>query len=85
VQGTAESLPFRSDSFDALIALDLLEHLDDDVVGAAEMCRVLRPRGRLVVSSVHTNGSGDRKTLSAIIAGDTAAGARTGSADRWLS
>lgn len=49
VAGTAERLPFAGQSFDAAIALDVLEHLDDDVAGAREIHRVLRPGGAAVV------------------------------------
>jgi SAM-dependent methyltransferase len=48
VQGTAERLPFADGSFDVVAALDVLEHLDDDRAGAAELTRVLRPGGLLV-------------------------------------
>jgi SAM-dependent methyltransferase len=41
-------LPFRPASFDAVVALDLLEHLDDDLAGIVELGRVLRPGGLLV-------------------------------------
>lgn len=50
VQACAESLPLRSESFDLVLALDLLEHLDDDLAGAREMLRVLRPNGIFVAS-----------------------------------
>jgi SAM-dependent methyltransferase len=49
VVGTAESLPFRDGAFDAVAALDILEHLDDDVAGAREVRRVLKPGGAAVV------------------------------------
>jgi SAM-dependent methyltransferase len=49
VVGTAESLPFGDASFDAVAALDILEHLDDDVGGAREIRRVLKPGGAAVV------------------------------------
>ncbi len=47
--GRAESLPFREEAFDVVAALDVLEHLDDDVAGAREVRRVLKPGGRAVV------------------------------------
>ena len=49
VQAEATRLPFGEGSFDVVVALDVLEHLDDDVAGALEMRRVLRPGGLLVV------------------------------------
>ncbi|HEY0004015.1 MAG TPA: class I SAM-dependent methyltransferase [Pyrinomonadaceae bacterium] len=45
-QGEAEKLPFEDNSFDLVTALDVVEHLDDDVAGLKEMRRVLRPGGR---------------------------------------
>jgi SAM-dependent methyltransferase len=44
-QGEAEHLPYDDGSFDLVTALDVVEHLDDDVAGLKEMCRVLRPGG----------------------------------------
>jgi len=44
-QGEAEHLPFEDCSFDLVTALDVVEHLDDDVAGLEEMWRVLRPGG----------------------------------------
>lgn len=45
-QGAAESLPYEDASFDLVTALDVVEHLDDDVAGLREIKRVLRPGGR---------------------------------------
>ena len=45
-QGLAEDLPFAEESFDLVTALDVVEHLDDDVAGLKEMRRVLRKGGR---------------------------------------
>ncbi|MCO5166764.1 MAG: class I SAM-dependent methyltransferase [Planctomycetes bacterium] len=42
-------LPFRDDSFDLAVALDVLEHVRDDHASAAELRRVLRPGGGLIV------------------------------------
>ena len=48
-QGAAETLPYEDASFDLVTGLDVVEHLDDDVIGLAEMRRVLRPRGRALL------------------------------------
>src|SRR5882762_9384701 len=48
-QGAAESLPFADASFDLVTGLDVVEHLDDDIAGLREMCRVLRADGRAVL------------------------------------
>ena len=47
--GAAESLPYENEKFDLVTALDVVEHLDDDVAGLKEMYRVLRPGGRLLI------------------------------------
>lgn len=48
-QGAAEKLPYEDGSFDLVTALDVVEHLDDDVGGLREMRRVLRPGGRALL------------------------------------
>jgi SAM-dependent methyltransferase len=48
-QGAAESLPFEDASFDLVTGLDVVEHLDDDILGLSEMRRVLRPDGRALL------------------------------------
>jgi len=50
VQASAEILPFRLDSFDAVTALDVIEHVDDDRAAAREIGRVLKPGGTAVVT-----------------------------------
>lgn len=50
VQGVLEQLPFRSESFAAVTALDVLEHCDDDGRALTEIRRVLRPGGLLVLT-----------------------------------
>jgi SAM-dependent methyltransferase len=47
--GAAEALPFPDASFDLVTALDVVEHLDDDVAGLREMRRVLRREGRILI------------------------------------
>jgi SAM-dependent methyltransferase len=48
-QGEAEALPYADSSFDVVAALDVVEHLDDDVAGLREMHRVLKPDGRALL------------------------------------
>jgi SAM-dependent methyltransferase len=47
--GAIEQLPHQNDSFELVTALDVIEHLDDDVAGLQEIRRVLRPDGRVLV------------------------------------
>jgi SAM-dependent methyltransferase len=49
LRGDATRLPFRDGAFDMVVALDVLEHIDDDRAAAAELVRVLRPGGVLLV------------------------------------
>ncbi|MBX7054335.1 MAG: class I SAM-dependent methyltransferase [Pyrinomonadaceae bacterium] len=44
-KGLAETLPYADESFDLTTALDVIEHLDDDVAGLREMFRVTRRGG----------------------------------------
>ncbi len=43
----ATRLPFKDGAYDAVVALDLLEHIPDDHAAALEFARVLRPGGVL--------------------------------------
>ena len=44
-KGLAETLPFEDESFDMTTALDVVEHLDDDIAGLREMHRVTKCGG----------------------------------------
>lgn len=46
---SAEMLPFPSGSFDLVLSHEVLEHVGDDNVAAAEIVRVLRPGGRAII------------------------------------
>jgi len=48
-KGTAEELPFEDESFELTTALDVIEHLDDDISGLKEMFRVTRKGGRSLI------------------------------------
>jgi SAM-dependent methyltransferase len=47
--GAAEELPYDGGTFDLVTALDVVEHIDDDVASLREMRRVLRPGGRVLL------------------------------------
>jgi ubiquinone/menaquinone biosynthesis C-methylase UbiE len=51
VPGSATDIPFPSETFDCVTALDVLEHIPDDGKAAAELARVLKPGGYLIVST----------------------------------
>ncbi|MEP6704541.1 MAG: class I SAM-dependent methyltransferase [Acidobacteriota bacterium] len=44
-KGFAETLPYSDETFDVTTALDVIEHLDDDVAGLKEMYRVTKSGG----------------------------------------
>lgn len=44
-KGLAETLPYADETFDVTTALDVVEHLDDDVAGLKEMFRVTKSGG----------------------------------------
>lgn len=48
-RGDMARLPFRSGAFDAVLCRSALHHMDDEAGVLAEICRVLRPGGRLVL------------------------------------
>jgi SAM-dependent methyltransferase len=50
VTADATRLPFADESFDAVIAAEILEHVPDDEVAMAEIARVLRPGGTAAVT-----------------------------------
>lgn len=71
LQGDAVSLPLRSRSVDVILALDVLEHVDDGAL-LEEAARVLRRGGRLILTvpavsalwSVRDEAAGHRRRYS---------------------
>jgi len=47
--GRAETLPFKTAYFDAVTAVDVMEHTDDDRSTLREIARVLRPGGAALI------------------------------------
>src|SRR5687767_6622160 len=46
----AMRLPFRENSFDLVVAMDILEHVKDDSLALNEIYRVLKPGGRIIAT-----------------------------------
>jgi len=49
LRASATELPFDSESFDLVTALDVIEHLENDAQGLAEILRVLKPGAPAVI------------------------------------
>ena len=61
-----ESLPFENNSIDAIICLEVLEHVKNPFKAAEEIKRVLRPGGRLLLTTPFLLGyHGKSKKISA--------------------
>ncbi len=50
IQAEAEAIPLASGSVDVVVATDVLEHLEDDMVALREFHRILKPGGVAVIT-----------------------------------
>jgi SAM-dependent methyltransferase len=50
ILGNMEAVPLADRSFDVVLALDVLEHLDGDVEGLCEAARLMKPGGLLLLT-----------------------------------
>lgn len=50
-----KKIPFVDESFDKVLACEVIEHLPDDIKGLKEVYRVLKPGGKIVISVPHQN------------------------------
>ena len=75
VRGDARALPFADGAFDKLFTIDLMEHLDRTGIDETltEMCRVLKPGGKLFIFS-NTREKSSSRILQAIITGERRVG-----------
>ncbi len=53
IDGARMCMPFADASFDLVVIIDFLEHVRDDAGCVAEIARILRPGGDLVVNTPH--------------------------------
>lgn len=53
ILGVAEELPFKDESIDAVLSLNVLEHVKDPFLSAKEISRVLKKDGKLYVVVPH--------------------------------
>lgn len=49
VQAMGETLPFVSDAFDFVFSNEVIEHVENDQLALAEMVRVTKPGGRILI------------------------------------
>ena len=50
VQGSIVELPFADNTFDNIVAMEVLEHVTDQRLAFSELSRVLKNGGRLIIS-----------------------------------
>lgn len=55
IRANAYSLPFADGEFDAVMAMDVLEHVEEPVLLIAEAARVLKPKGRFFFHTFNRN------------------------------
>lgn len=55
IQGDAENLPFRKNSFDFVIGRGIIHHLPNSLKGMEEVYRVVRKGGYVLISEPHSN------------------------------
>ena len=60
VQGEMEALPFAEASFDTVLLFHVLPHAESPERALAEAARVLRPRGRLAITTLASHDHVDR-------------------------
>jgi SAM-dependent methyltransferase len=63
---SGDRLPFPAEAFDRVAVVDMLEHVPDDAAFAAELARVTRPGGRLVVNTPHLKRTALRRLRHAL-------------------
>lgn len=55
--GSPDKLPVEDETFDVVVSIDVHEHLDDCVPFSRELARIVRPGGRVLVTTPNGNAS----------------------------
>ena len=63
MRGDAHSLPFADETFDAVVSIEVIEHVEHPEKMASEMARVLKPGGCLILSTPNRHFYGDPMTI----------------------
>jgi SAM-dependent methyltransferase len=58
---TEDKLPFAAGEFDVVVVADMIEHVANEAAFVAELARVLKPGGRLIVNTPHARNTALRK------------------------
>jgi SAM-dependent methyltransferase len=58
---TEDRLPFADREFDVVVVADMIEHVAHETAFVAELARVLKPRGKLVVNTPHARNTALRR------------------------
>jgi demethylmenaquinone methyltransferase/2-methoxy-6-polyprenyl-1,4-benzoquinol methylase len=56
VEASALELPFKDEEFDVVLCTDALHHIKQIERAVAEMCRVLKPGGTILIHEFHVQG-----------------------------
>ncbi len=71
IECDVQALPFLDESFDAVIANQMLYHVPDPVLAIGELARVLRPKGVLLASTVGPRHLRELFAIEAAVFGPT--------------
>lgn len=58
---TEDRLPFKDGEFDVVVVADMIEHVEHEAAFVAELARVLKPGGKLVVNTPHARDTALRR------------------------
>lgn len=53
IQSSADNLPFEDNFFDVIVSVETVEHIHDDISFLKEVHRVLKPNGKILLTTPH--------------------------------